>query len=1185
MEAKKYTIKTFGKNTKRRDYSKSLDNNLKMDLLEHQKNGFDEFINKKIEDLFKEIFPIISKKGDIKVEYKSHRIEWPSDLNKAQQIAKEKISNFSVPLYAIVELHNDRTGEVKKDEIFFVNIPVMTEGGNFIINGSERVIVSQIVRSPGVFYEDNKATVGTSGGVNAIQKIGTIIPNRGPWIELNYKDYKLLGINPSPLYLKTDKNKKPIASLLLNVCGFDNNQLLDFFDNSPLIQESIKKLKLNADSREELIDTAKRKLFSVLMPADSPTERALNDLVHNLIFNQKRYDLDLTGRYKLNRKLNIANRLKNRYLAESILDKNGKILFKDKTYMNNEKIIQLEEHINKKNVALVKLQGIDNSVYGLNLNGKPTTNRDKVMWAKVYLDPKNPSGATRNVIGNDPYTDERILTIPDLVAIFSHLFNLEDGISNYDDIDALSNRRIRTISELLINQIRIGLVRVEKLIREKISANYLKDEELKPGRIISTKIMNSTLKDFFNSSQLSQFMDQINPIAEISSKRRITALGPGGLSRDTASLVVRGIHDTHYGRICPIETPEGPNIGLILNLANFARINKYGFIETPYRKVLNGKITKDIIWLQSDEEEKYKIVESSVERTADGMIKNKFVTVRTNGGELQKINSKNVTLMDLKPKQIVSVATSCIPFLENDDANRALMGANMQRQAVPLLKTEAPIVATGSEETVANYSPSSLHSPVDGTIAFVDGKLIKIKGKDNKMYSLFLTKFERSNQTTSINQVPIVDVGESVKKGEIVADGPSVHNGELALGKNVLTAFTTYKGFNYEDAIILSERLIKDDVYTSIHIEKHTIEVRKTKLGVEEVTVNIPNAKTASKKYLDNEGIVTIGSKVSYDDILVGKVTPRTDDELSPEEKLLDAILGNKVNNVKDSSLRVPNGGDGIVSDIKIISRENGDKLDDGIEKIIKIYVTQKRKIKVGDKMSGRHGNKGVVAKILPIEDMPRLADGTPIDIMLNPLGVPSRMNIGQVLELHLGMAGRKLNTKFATPVFDGISSSELIKIMEEAKMDKSGKIQLFDGITGEPFADKVSVGMMYMLKLSHMIDDKMHSRGVGPYSLITQQPLGGKAQNGGQRFGEMEAWALEAYGASNILQEMMTYKSDDIRGRNELYNAIIKGNKFPEPRLPEAFWVLFYELRGLGLNLTFNEKPIKPTIINKGAK
>ncbi|NQX83817.1 MAG: DNA-directed RNA polymerase subunit beta, partial [Mycoplasmataceae bacterium] len=842
MSDKNYKLNKFGKNTVRRDYTRSAENPEVPNLLTHQLSGYDNFINVKISELFEEIFPITSKKGDIRVKYIKHRFDWPEDKLEALRSAKDKSSNFEAPLYATVTLENDRTGEAITDEIFFVNIPIMTEGGNFVINGSDRVIISQIVRSPGVYYENNKASAGSSSGANIIQKISTIIPSRGSWIEINYRDYKLLGTSPAPLYLRTDKTKRPVATLLLNSFGLKDDQLLELYDNSPLVQESLNKTKLVYENHEGLIKEARKKLFTVLFPSDSPTERAVKDSIHNLIFNQRRYDLDKTGRYKLNRKLSVIPRLKDRFIASDILDKSGKVLFKSGTRMTTKELDKLKEEIEKNNVALTKFENIDLSIYGVDTQGELVCSRDSGIFIKAYINKNKAEGETRNIIGNDPSTTERILTIPDVIAIFSHMLNLEDGFSSYDDIDALSNRRIRTISELLINQLRIGFIRVEKNIREKISANYLRDEELIPGKVITTKTMRTVLKDFFNSSQLSQFMDQINPLAEISAKRRITALGPGGLSRDTASLVVRGIHDTHYGRICPIETPEGPNIGLILNLASYSRVNEYGFIETPYRKVENGIVqTKDIYWLQSDEEENYNIGQGNLSRDSEGRLVGKEITVRTNGGEFKSVSPKDVHYIDVAPKQIVSVATSCIPFLENDDANRALMGANMQRQAVPLLKTEAPIVATGMESVVAKFSPSSLQAVESGEVVFVDSKKIEIKGKSG-ITTYNIVKFERSNQTTAINQRPIVKLGEKIKKGEIIADGPSVDNGELALGKNVLTAFTTYEGFNYEDAIILSERLVKEDVYTSVHIEKYTVEVRKTKLGNEEITVNIPNA-------------------------------------------------------------------------------------------------------------------------------------------------------------------------------------------------------------------------------------------------------------------------------------------------------------------------------------------------------
>ncbi|AHK22602.1 DNA-directed RNA polymerase subunit beta [Candidatus Hepatoplasma crinochetorum Av] len=1187
-----YKIQTYGKNTKRRNYQKNELIDLPVfNLLDVQYKSFEEFIKTGIDEIFREIYPIHSAKDKIRVEYIGLKIKMPEKSKYDELIneAKEKGINFSVPISAHFKMINLKEGTVIDDkDAFILNLPIMTEGGSFIINGSERVIVSQIVRSPGVYFEKLKASRAQSTSDSSVYKLSSIIPSRGSWIEFDYRDYKLLNINPSDIKLRIDKSKKLKLVTLLNAFGLTQENIYDIYSNHELIEESFRKI-----TKEEMEPyKARRAIFKVIHSGDRFAKKAVNDSIANLIFNSKRYNLSKTGRYKLNVKFAPKNRILGQTLATDLKDASGNVIFKKDTKINLEKAITINDYWKDNNLEYSNYQ-IDYEIFGdfnpLNFsntkyqtNEELKLNEDKIIRnftqvniIKIY----DPSDHNKIInILSSSHNQNTILTIADIIATVGHFINLEQGISDYDDIDSLSNRKIKSINELLQNQFRIGLIRIEKNLKDRISAKDTSNVTIKNST--NHKLMESVFKEFFNSSQLSQFMDQINPLAELSNKRRITSLGPGGLSRDTASLIVRGIHDTHYGRIDPIETPEGPNIGLILNLAIYAKINEYGILETPYFKVTNGVIDPNsVTYMTVDDEKGHVIAPANVEIKNNKIIPNTLIARKD--GQFLSAKKEKITLIDVSTKQIVSIATSHIPFLENNDANRALMGANMQRQAVPLIKTEAPIVGTGIEEVSAKYSPTVLKTKVNGKVSFVNSKIIKVIDDSKKEHIYKLKKFLRSNQASLINQRPIVNLDEKVKIDDIIADGPSIDNGELAIGKNVLVSFTTWRGYNYEDAIIISSRLIKNDTFTSIHIEEHKIEERNTKLGKEKITIDIPNSSKESMRNLGKDGIIIVGSEVKVGDVLVGKVTPKGEDDLSPEDKLLDAILGNKSKNTKDSSLRVPYGAEGIIQDVQIISKENGDRLDDGIEKIVKVFIVQKRKLKEGDKMSGRHGNKGVVSRILPEEDMPYLEDGTPVDVMLNPLGVPSRMNIGQILEVHLGMAAKKLGLKVVTPIFNGANEKDIQDALKEAKLDQTGKFYLFDGITGKRYEDKVTVGIMYMLKLSHMVDDKMHARSIGPYSLITQQPLRGKAQNGGQRFGEMEAWAFEAYGASNLLQEMLTLKSDDIKGRNELYNSIAKGKKLPRPNIPEGFWVLFYELRGLGMDLRFLDENNKEVEID----
>lgn len=1171
-----YREEKFGVKVIRRNYQKTKDDLKIFDLFKVQKDSFVEFLDEGIKEIFEEIYPVISTNKKLRIEYIGHILEKPKNYELAINEAKAKGSNFSASLKAQFKLIDNREGTtIAEDKAFIVNLPLMTDSASFIINGSERVIVSQIVRSPGTYFENLKAARVQSTSDSSVFKLSTIIPSRGAWIEFDYKDYKLLEQDPSDIKLRIDRSKRVKTALFLYSFGLIDEEILSLYSNHSLIIETLKKVKKDEKNPFD----ARVSIFKVINIGERPTAKEVNSSISNLLFNIRRYNLSDVGRYKINKKLSPLQRLLGKTLAENVLDENDNVLVAKKTKLNFENIQPIMKAWENNSLKFSSYT-IDEEVLGNlkeELNQKEKKIFTQVHPIKIYKNDdwkKEENPKIINIL-SAPNTNFLFLTISDIIANLGYFINLEQGLMSYDDIDSLENRKIRSINELLKNQIRIGLTRMERNMRDRLSP---KDQSLVTIKgVTNHKLMESSIKDFFNSSQLSQFMDQINPLAEISNKRRITSLGPGGLSRETASLVVRGIHDTHYGRIDPIETPEGPNIGLILNLAIYARINKYGLIETPYFEVKDRIINrKKVHYLTSDEENIHIIAPGTSNVENDRLVERELVARK--GGKFVTVKSNEVTLMDVSPKQIVSLATAHIPFLENDDANRALMGANMQRQAVPLIKSESPLVATGMEEQTAKYSPTTVIAKNAGEIISIDaGIIVSKEGENNQFYHL--EKFRRSNQASSINQRPIVKAGQKVKKGDIIADGPSIDNGELALGKNVLVAFSTWRGYNYEDAIIISERLVKDDVYTSIHIEEHKIEQRSTRIGEEKITSDIPNASKESMRNLDSRGIIVEGAEVKVGDILVGKITPKGEEDLSLEEKLLDAILGAKVKSQRDSSLRIPYGAEGVVQRVEILSKAKGDKLDDGVEKIVKVYVAQKRKIKEGDKMSGRHGNKGVVSIVLPEEDLPHLEDGTPVDVLLNPLGVPSRMNIGQVLELHLGMAARNLNIKVATPVFSGANLKDIKGALKEAGYDESGKFMLHDGITGEKYHEKVSVGVMYMLKLSHMIDDKMHARSIGPYSLITQQPLRGKSQNGGQRFGEMEAWAIEAYGASNLLREMITLKSDDIKGRNELYNAIAKGRKLPEPNIPEGFWVLYYELRGLGLNLSFldeNNKEIE---------
>lgn len=1210
-----YTTKQFGHYAKRRDYTKVSGNLDLPDLISIQRDTYKWFIETGIQEVFQEIFPITDNDNRIILSL----IDWEfRNPRRTLKEAKDESKTYEAPIYTRLSLsihENNRhltisakdnlldyltrwikeqfgikninqpkvsdnmyyfeekanhtnnnefsTIEVtiksreedvltvdytltREGDVFLGDFPIMTQKGTFIINGSEKVVVSQLVRSPGAYY---KIEIDPKTGLSKF--CGDLIPSRGTWLEFetDAKRNKLVrnkNAIKDIVTIKIEKSRKTPVTTLLTALGLSKDDVVNIIGKDDVL------LNTYEYDEHQSWPLAVQEIYKKIKAGETASVDGATKFLTGLLFDHKKYDLTKAGRYKLVQKLSITDRVLNYTLAQDIKDLDGNVVLKEKQVIGKPQL-EILKNVLATGACLVPLK--------ISMNDAEP--KHYVQLIQVYSD-KEKLVDTINVVGVNPNCKEEIITLADILAGLSYILNFVHGIGNDDDIDHLGNRRIRTIGELLQNQFRIGMGRIEKNVKEKMSTTD--SDKMKPSNITNNKPLTAVIGEFFNLSQLSQFMDQTNPLAELANKRRLTALGPGGLSRDRASLEVRDVHYSHYGRICPIETPEGPNIGLINNLATYARINEYGFIETPYRQVVKGKITDQVKYLTAGEEKHYIIAQANIELSPDNIIKNNNVIARSNGQNII-VGPNEVEYIDVSPKQIVSIATSCIPFLENDDANRALMGANMQRQAIPLLKPQTPIVGTGVEYAVARDSGLAVVANLPGIVEYVDAYEIIVKSKD-EVTTYELSRFERSNQGTSVTHIPLVKKGDFVEVNQILADGPSMKDGELALGQNVIIAFMTWHGYNYEDAIIISERLVKDDVYTSIHIEEYNLECRKTKQGKEEITREIPNTSEQSRKYLDDEGIVLIGTEVKEGDILVGKVTPKGQTQSTAEEKLLAAIFGEKSRNVKDNSLRVPNGGAGIVQGVKRYKREDGFDLPSEVEEIVKVFIVQKRKIREGDKMAGRHGNKGVISKVLPVEDMPFLEDGTPVDIMLNPLGVPSRMNIGQILELHLGMAAKTLGIKVATPVFDGAKNQDLLDIMKEAKYNDFDKLTLYDGLTGEQFAKKISVGVMYMLKLSHMVDDKLHARNVGPYSLITQQPLGGKAQNGGQRFGEMEVWALEAYGAAHTLQEILTIKSDDIKGRIKTYEAILRNKQIPTPGIPESFNVLTKELQGLGINI-----------------
>ena len=1125
-----YTVKKYGDYRERRSYAKTKNAIELNNLLEIQKKSYEWFMTEGIDEVFKDIFPVESFTGNLTLEFGEYSFEEPRYSIKG---CKDRYATYAAPLKVAARLFNQETGEVKEQDIYLGDMPIMTESGTFIINGAERVIVSQLVRSPSVYF--GKEIDKKNGKIIITSQI---IPTRGTWLEFE-TDAR------DTIYCRIDRTRKvPITTFLRAVGLSSDADIVDLFGEDDYILRTIEK-DANKNTDESLID-----IHSKLRPGEPSTlDSAKNQLISRF-FDSFRYDLAKVGRYKFNHKLSVVDRLLDCTLAESIVV-DGKVIVEKDTLVTKE--------------VLETLKPIFASGYGIKevLINEELDSYNKVQIVSVYS--KKYENKIIKIIGNDPSIDIKRLTISDIYASVSYYLNLHEGIGNFDEIDHLSNRRVRQVGELLQNQFRVGLSRVERVIRDRMSTQEL--EEVTPKTLINIRPLTAAIKEFFGSSQLSQFMDQTNPVAELANKRRLSSLGPGGLSRDRAGMEVRDVNPSHYGRLCPIESPEGPNIGLITALASYARVNEYGFIMTPYRKVENGKLTEEIKYMTADEELDYHISQATVKLTEDDRFADEKVPVRYRGDNIM-IDSKDVDYIDVSSQQVVSITTAGIPFLEHDDGKRALMGSNMQRQAIPLLKAEAPLVGTGIEAISARDSGAVIIAKADGIVDYVDARKIVVKTKGgNDTY--YLNGYERSNAGTCYHQIPIVRVNDKVKKDQVIADGPSTDLGEMALGKNVTVAFMNFNGYNYEDAVILNERLVRDDVYTSIHIEDYQIECRDTKLGPEEFTRDIPNVSEESRKNLDEMGFIRIGTEVKDGDILVGKVTPKGMAELTSEEKLLHAIFGEKTREVRDTSLRVPHGGEGIVHDIKVFTKEDTDELPAGVSKVVRVYIAQKRKITVGDKMAGRHGNKGVISLILPSEDMPYLEDGTPIDILLNPLGVPSRMNIGQILEMHLGAAAKELNIHVATPVFSGAEREEIIDALKEAGLDEDGKTVLYDGRTGEPFENRVSVGVMYMIKLHHMVDDKLHARSTGPYSLVTQQPLGGKAQFGGQRFGEMEVWALYAYGAAHVLQEMMTIKSDDVVGRVKVYESIVKGLPLPKSGIPESFRVLIKEFQALGLDIT----------------
>ncbi|MCD5464744.1 DNA-directed RNA polymerase subunit beta [Lactobacillus delbrueckii] len=1135
-------VVNYGQHRTRRSFSRIKEILPLPNLTDVQTESYKWFLDEGVKEVFDDILPISDTSGRLTLEYVDYKLQEPK---YTVDESRKHDATYSAPMHVTLKLTNHETGEIKTQDVFFGDLPLMTKSGSFIVNGAERVIVSQLVRSPGVYYSGEFDK-------NGRQIFGTtVIPNRGAWLEFE-TDAKNIS------YVRVDRTRKLPLSVLVRALGFgSDSEIKEIFGDSDTLDLTLDKdvHKNPADSR---VAEALKDIYDRLRPGEPKTIDSSRSLLVSRFFDPRRYDLAAVGRYKVNKKLSLKNRLLGYTLAETLADPDtGEVLAAKGTVVNNEVMDVLKDYLDRDDFKTVTYTPSDEGVIP-----EPVTVQEIKVFSREI-----PDREIKLISNGHIAEDVKCITPADIIASVNYFLELQEGVGNIDDIDHLGNRRIRRVGELLQNQMRIGLARMERVVRERMSIQDA--ATVTPQQLINIRPIVGSIKEFFGSSQLSQFMDQNNPLGELTHKRRMSALGPGGLSRDRAGYEVRDVHYTHYGRLCPIETPEGPNIGLINSMATYAIINKYGFLETPYRRVswATHKVTDKIDYLTADEEDNYIIAGANTPLNEDGSFVDDVILCRHREDNVE-VSPDRIDYIDVIPKQVVSVTSACIPFLENDDSNRALMGANHQRQAVPLINPHGPLVATGMEYRAGHDSGDALLAEADGEVEYVDANEIRVRREDQTLDTYTLEKYRRSNATKNYNQTPNVKRGDKVVDGQVIANGPSMADGELALGQNPVIAFTTWNMYNFEDAIMLSERLVKEDVYTSIHIEDYDSEARDTKLGPEEITREIPNVGEDALKDLDENGIIRIGAEVHDGDILVGKVTPKGITELSAEERLLHAIFGEKAREVRDTSLRVPHGGGGVVQDVQVFTREAGDELAPGVNTLVRVYIVQKRKIQVGDKMSGRHGNKGTVALIAPVEDMPYLPDGTPVDICLNPMGVPSRMNIGQLLEIHLGRAARALGIHVATPVFDGASEDDVWDFVREAGVDSDGKTVLYDGRTGEPFHNRVSVGVMYYLKLTHMVDDKIHARSIGPYSLVTQQPLGGKAQFGGQRFGEMEVWALEAYGAAYTLQEILTYKSDDVVGRVKAYEAIVKGERITKPGVPESFRVLVKELQSLGLDL-----------------
>ena len=1158
MAKDKYYGKTLRKNFARHEEVMPMPN-----LLAIQKKSYKEFLDSGLREVFTDVGAITDYQGNLELSFIDYKMDEAPKYDVEE--CKARDATYAAPLKVKVRLRNKETEEIKEQEIFMGDFPLMTQSGTFVINGAERVVVSQIVRSPGVYY-GKEIDIKTDLPILT----STVIPYRGAWLEYETDANEVF-------WVRIDKNRKLPITCLIRALGLKTDaEILELFGDDPRIAVTLEKDPCKT------YEDAMLEIYRKLRPGEPPTVEAAETLIHNLFFDARRYDLSIVGRYKFNKKLSLWHRAAGYKLLQPVADPaTGEILFEDGYVLSKE------------DARLLDTVGV--AEVTIEVDGAPLrVMSNKMCDLKHYVDfdPLAECGIKERVrfdvlqellgqYSGEELKDQLILhkddlvpkhiIVDDILTSINYMSGLARGISVKDDIDHLGNRRLRCVGELLQNQFRIGFSRMERVIRERMTIQDL--DVVTPQSLINIRPVTAAIKEFFGSSPLSQFMDQTNPLAELTHKRRLSALGPGGLSRERANMEVRDVHYSHYGRMCPIETPEGPNIGLISYLATYARINEYGFIEAPYRAILDketGKLSDEITYMTADEEDNYVVGQATEPVDENGCLINARVTCR-HRDEIVEVDREKVDYLDVSPRMMVSIATAMIPFLPNDDANRALMGANMQRQAVPLLRPHAPIVGTGMEHKICIDSEIVVLAEGDGVVTSVDARHVTVKYDNGETKDYKLTKYLRSNHTTCINQRPIVDVGERVHGGDdptVLADGPATEQGEIALGQNILVGFMTWEGYNYEDAVLLNERLVREDLYTSIHIEEYEIDARDTKLGPEEITRDIPNVGEDALKDLDENGIIRVGAEVKSGDILVGKVTPKGETDLTAEERLLRAIFGEKAREVRDTSLKVPHGEAGIVLDTKVFTRENGDELGPGVNMVVRVYIAQRRKIQVGDKMAGRHGNKGVVSRVLPQEDMPFLPDGTPLDIVLNPLGVPSRMNIGQVLEVHLGYAAQKLGYKVATPIFDGATYGDIQEMLREANLDPEGKSVLYDGRTGEPFDNKVTVGYVYFLKLHHLVDDKIHARSTGPYSLVTQQPLGGKAQFGGQRFGEMEVWALEAYGAAYILQEILTVKSDDVTGRVRTYEAIVKGHNVPQPGVPESFKVLVKELQSLCLDI-----------------